>query len=85
MAVAGEVDFQTLINLSAGGCLAVMGWFARELWTAVQELKKDLAKLREEIPKEYVPKDEYRSDVIRLHDKLDEVARLLGAKADRKE
>jgi antirestriction protein len=40
------------------------------LWTASQELKADLAKLREELPKDYVSKDDYRQDVRELKDMI---------------
>ena len=30
---------QQLLNILFGAALAVAGWFARELWLAVQELK----------------------------------------------
>ena len=40
------------------------------LWTASQELKADLAKLREELPKDYVVKDDYRQDVRELKDMI---------------
>jgi len=49
--------YQTIINICAGSALAIMGWFARTLWDAVQELKQDLSKLWEELAKDYVPKD----------------------------
>ena len=69
---------QTIINIGIGIMFSVGGWFARELWAAVKELKADLAKLREELPSKYVAKDEYREDIqeikfmlTRLFDKLD--------------
>lgn len=72
-------EYQHLINYGAGAALAVMGWFARTLWEAVQELKKDLAKLREELPKTYTEKGDFTKamDKIetlfqRIYDKLDE-------------
>jgi antirestriction protein len=40
------------------------------LWTASQELKSDLAKLREELPKDYVSKDDYRQDIKELKDMI---------------
>jgi len=74
-------NFQTIINWGAGGALTAMGWFARTLWQAVQDLKTDLAKLREELPKTYTPKDDFREamnkiEVLfqRISDKLDEKA-----------
>ena len=74
------MDMQTIINLGAGTALAVMGWFARELWAAVQDLRIDLARLREELPKTYITKDDFK-------DGVDELKRLLIAidnKLDRK-
>jgi hypothetical protein len=72
------VEYQTMINIGAGSALAVMGWFARQLWDAVNELKGDLAKLREEIAKDYVPKNDFKDftkDIkemfIEIRDKLD--------------
>lgn len=50
---------QDIFNLLIPIICAVLGWFCRELWTAVQELKQDLAKLREELPTRYVSKDDF--------------------------
>lgn len=60
------MDTQSLLNLLFSSAGLILGWFLRELWTAVKELKGDLAKLREELPKEYVAKDDYRQDVKEL-------------------
>ena len=72
------MDFQSLINFILPTTCAVLGWFCRELWTAVQELKTDLAKLREELPTHYVAKDDFNDrwyEVLkalhRIEDKLD--------------
>ena len=74
------MDQQTL-NLVMGTALTVLGWFARELWSAVKELKNDLSHLREQLPKTYVSRDDYKSDirdikniVQRIFDKLEEKA-----------
>ena len=37
------MDSQSLINTGLGAVGTVTGWFARELWTAVKELRGDLA------------------------------------------
>jgi hypothetical protein len=47
---------QELINMIAGVAFSVFGWFARILWVAVREMEKDLSKLREELPRIYLPK-----------------------------
>lgn len=49
---------QSIINSILGGALAALGWFARQIWDAIKELRSDLARLREELPPRYVPKDE---------------------------
>ena len=74
------MDQQTL-NLVMGTALTVLGWFARELWSAVKELKNDLSHIREQLPKTYVSRDDYKSDiqnikniVQRIFDKLEEKA-----------
>lgn len=75
--------FNTLIPIVC----AVLGWFCRELWTAVQDLKDDLSKLREELPTHYVTKDDFSdrwTEVLkslhRLEDKLDRVVELENKK-----
>ena len=72
------MDFQSLINFILPTTCAILGWFCRELWTAVQDLKDDLAKLREELPTKYVSKDDFNdrwNEVLkalhRIEDKLD--------------
>ena len=77
------MDNQLLINLVLGGVMSVIGWFARVLWYAVDELKKDLSKLREELPKEYVVKDDYRQDVKELKEMLSKLFDKLDNKSDK--
>lgn len=64
------MDTQSLLNLTFSSAGLILGWFLRELWAAVKDLKMDLAKLREELPKEYVAKDDYRQDVKELKDMI---------------
>ena len=61
---------QGLLNIIIMTVGSVFGWVLRMLWTASQELKADLAKLREELPKDYVSKDDYRQDVKELKDMI---------------
>jgi hypothetical protein len=61
---------QGLLNIVIMTVGSVFGWVLRMLWTASQELKADLAKLREELPKDYVSKDDYRQDVKELKDMI---------------
>ena len=77
------MDSQLLFNLVLGGGFTILGWFARELWTAVKELKSDLSKLREELPKSYVTKDDYREDLREVKDMLNKIFDRLDNKADK--
>ena len=70
---------QQLINIMFGAVLAVAGWFARELWTAVQELKSDLSKL----PLFYVARQDYRDDMREVKDLLSKIFDRLDNKQDK--
>ena len=63
--------------------MTVVGWFARELWAAVKELKADLAKLREDLPKDYVSKDDYKDDIRDIKGMLAKIFEKLESKADK--
>lgn len=69
--------------MSLGIGMTVVGWFARELWGAVKELKADLATLREDLPKEYVAKDDYREDIREIKLLLAKIFEKLENKADK--
>jgi predicted nucleic acid-binding Zn-ribbon protein len=77
------MENQQFINLFFGVGLTVMGWFARELWAAVKELKADLAKLRENLPKDYIAKDDYKEDIREIKSMLAKIFEKLENKADK--
>jgi len=77
------MNSQDLINLAFGVSASVLGWFARELWSAVKELKSDLAKLREELPRNYVIRDDYKADIREIKDMLTKLFDRLDNKADK--
>ena len=77
------MENQHLINALIGGGFAILGWFARELWGAVKELRADLAALREDLPKEYLAKDDYREDIREIKAMLEKIFEKLDAKVDK--
>jgi hypothetical protein len=77
------MENQHLINGLLAGGFTGLGWFARELWAAVKELKADLSSLREDLPKEYVAKDDYREDIRDIKAMLAKIFEKLEAKADK--
>ena len=75
---------QDLINYILAGGFAVLGWFAREMWSAVKELKLDLAKLREELPTHYVPKEDFKNDIREIKQMLSKLFDKLDGKEDKR-
>ena len=74
---------QSLINFILGGALAALGWFARQIWDAIKELRSDLARVREELPSRYVPKDEFHQFSTALFKKLDRIEDKIDTKKDK--
>lgn len=77
------MDLQIVINLGLGVIMALLGWFAHEVWTAVKELKSDMSGLREDLPKTYVLKEDYRRDIYEIKDLLNRIVDKLDGKADK--
>lgn len=72
---------QNIINLIGGAILAVIGWFARQLWESVNALKNDIQKIEVDLPTNYVRKvdiearfDKLETILSKIFDKLDEKA-----------
>jgi len=77
------MENQNFINALIGGGFAILGWFARELWSAVKELKSDLSRLREDLPRTYVARDDYREDIKGIKEMLAKIFDKLENKADK--
>jgi len=72
------MDIQFIINTILPLICVVIGWFCKELWTAVQSLKEDVSDLRNHLADNYMRKDDFSSRweevlkaVHRIEDKLD--------------
>jgi uncharacterized coiled-coil DUF342 family protein len=77
------MEAQHVIDTALGLGFSVLGWFARELWSAVKELKSDLSKLREDLPKTYVARDDYRDDMNEIKSMLGKIFDKLDNKQDK--
>lgn len=67
-----------MLSIGLSIACTVMGWFLRELWTAVKELKEDVTTLKDRINSDFVRKEEVRdfrneiiNHLIRIEAKLD--------------
>jgi hypothetical protein len=81
------MDTQTIINLAGGATLAALGWFARQVWDAVAELRKQIHQIEVELPSHYVRRDEFTDFAREIRDIskqiFDRISSLEQRKADR--
>jgi hypothetical protein len=81
------MDWQTIINIGAGGFLTVGGWFARQLWDSVKELKKEVSDMRLHVSESYVKKidvDSLRQDMDKRFDRIEQLLDRLYERLDQK-
>lgn len=77
------MDQQSLFNIGFGAFSAILGWFARELWQAVQALKSDISQLRTEIASDRVHKDDFRHALEKVESMLGKIFDKLDNKQDK--
>jgi hypothetical protein len=77
------MDFQFIINLGGAAALGIGGWFARQLWDSVKELKNDIASIRLHMSENYVKKSEVDSFKQDMDKRFDRVEMLLDRLFDR--
>ena len=77
------MDTQTILNGAFGIASMVLGWFLREMWSATKELKNDLTKLSNDLPKEYVSKVDFRDDLHDIKNMIQKIFDKLDSKVDR--
>lgn len=77
------METQTLLNILAGIICGGLGWFSSQLWDAVKELKVDLARLRESLPKEYIAKEDFRDGINKIEIMLTKIMDKLDNKVDK--
>jgi hypothetical protein len=81
------MDWQIIINFIAASLLSIGGWFAREQWNLVKELKQEIANLRLHVSETYTKKSEVealRADMDKRFDKLEQMIERLSDKLDSK-
>lgn len=74
---------QSMINFAGGVVVAAGGWFARQIWDAVKELRRDLHQIEVDLPSHYVKKVEYAADVVEVKTLLQKIFDKLDQKADK--
>jgi hypothetical protein len=74
---------QAIINLIIGAVLSVLGWFARQLWDAVQDLKADMKQIEVDLPTHYLRKEDFETRLDRIELSLNRIFERLDHKADK--
>lgn len=77
------MDTQTIYNLVGGAAIAAGGWFARELWGAVKELRKDIHEIETDLPKNYVMKVDLDKRMEHIEQMFQRIYDKLDGKADK--
>ena len=74
-----EQVFMALVGIACG----VLGWFGREMYSAIQSLRKDLSNLEVQISRDYVRYDRLQDAFKPVMDSLHEIKQALMGKADK--
>lgn len=77
------LDFQVLFNAAAGLIFLGAGWFLRQLWDAVERLKRDLHEIEKDLPVLYVRREEYTEIMRDIREMFNKINDKLDNKADK--
>jgi Tfp pilus assembly protein PilO len=78
-----ELNPQVIINIITAIVLSGIGWFGRQVWDAVNELRKDLHQLEVDLPKNYTSKDDFSAALKEINAGLQRIYDKLDGKADK--
>jgi hypothetical protein len=77
------MEMQHFINFLGGAALSALGWFARQLWDAMKELRADLHTLEVNLPENYVKRSDLDKRMERIEDMFQRIYDKLDSKADK--
>jgi hypothetical protein len=77
------MDSQTMMNLVAGSALTVLWWFARQLWSAIQNMQKNIKDIEVAMPTHYIRRSEVDNRFDRVETMLDKIFDRLDTKANK--
>lgn len=73
---------QVLMAMTSLAC-TVLGWFARELYTATQKLREDLSALEVRISRDYIRYDRLQDALKPIVEGIHEIKETLKGKVDK--
>ena len=77
------MEFQQIVDISVSTILMALGWWCRQIWDSVQQLKKDVQKIEVDLPTHYVRKVDIEASFDRLENILYKIFDKLDNKADK--
>ena len=77
------MEFQQVINVIIGLAISAVGWWCRQIWDSIQDLKNDVKRIEIDLPHFYVTKDDYKDDIAEIKKILNEIFQELKTKADK--
>lgn len=77
------MDTQQVIMSLLGLACSVLGWFSREMYTAMQALRKDIFALEVRIGTDYVRYDRLQDALKPIMEGLSEIKHTLAGKVDK--
>jgi hypothetical protein len=78
-----KMEFQNIVDTVLLIISGSIGWFAKELWNVLKELKEDLSSLKEDLPRSYVLREDYKQDIKDLKEIMGKIFDKLDNKLDR--
>lgn len=74
---------QHLGEIALGALTSVVAYFTKTLHNDVRQNEKDISYVKEDLGKNYVPKDEYRDDMGDIKTMLNKIFDKIDTKADK--
>ena len=80
--MAIEMD-QSMVTVAITLAAGAYGFIMKSMWDSLKNLDSQVGKLEVSVAGEYLKREEWKSDMQRLFDKLDAIEEKLDGKADK--
>lgn len=84
------MDLQTAFNIVLAAAAFLGGWVLNTMWAAIKdmqvsdkELATKVAEIQVLVAGNYLPRSEYRADILAIHDTLHRIEGAINGKADK--
>ena len=77
------MDTQSIMNFISVSAIAVGGWFAREIWGAVKELRRDIHQIEKDLRELYVRRDDLKEVRVEMAARFDKLESIMASFFDR--